>query len=331
VERLLGGLTLLLVLGTACESSGRGELIAAWPSQVRTHAVDRDAVYGAAANSILRVPLSGGAVTTLRDGENYVEPGLGLTSDEVIWSESTRSLMEDIRAVPKSGGASRTIAADQPFVTSLATDGSSVFWSTYETVPSDVGSLRSSPLHGGPITVLQTIQDGAFTNVAVDATRVYFTRWVHSVLPSASGLFAIDKDGANLAAVRAGACCATVDPPSLFLLENSVLRKVDMTSGTITDVGSLPPVWRYAPRWVLADRQGGVAVYAGCDSDDSEDEEEESSQHCWSAMVDLVSRGAIAYAEATVDPRTWVVAAAMDVTYVYWSPGGFDLRRVPRR
>jgi hypothetical protein len=304
-------------------------LLATFPSSALGQAVDADAAYVITMDSLMRVPLSGGSAQPLVSDQFCCSGVPQVTTTEVIWAQGVFPKLR-VRAVSKTGGPPRTILSDQP-VAGIATDGSTLFWTLYETPDSSpVGSIRSSPLQGGAVTVLLTVPDAIFQDLVVDAARIYFTQGTRSASsPVPTGLFSMKKDGTDLTAMRiASTCCLSVDPPRLFWVENQVLWQMDLPSGATTDVAPVVRSGSSSPLWVHADRSGGVGVFRRCDFGESEF----APSHCGGVVMDVGSGQVLAYADDSVPSnRWWTMSAAMDGTHVYWSPGGLELRRVPRR
>jgi hypothetical protein len=82
------------------------------------------AVYGSE-GMVARVPKNGGDVTVLARGS--APAGLALDADYVYWTDSTEGAL---RKTPIGGGATVTIADNQPLAHAVAVDDSCVYWTT---------------------------------------------------------------------------------------------------------------------------------------------------------------------------------------------------------
>jgi hypothetical protein len=132
-------------------------------------AVDTFANVGAI-TCVLKVPLNGGAVTSiLQPGTESCTPmGLAINGDSVYWTNDARGT---VMRAPLQGGKSTTLASGEDYPNGIAVDATSVYW-----VVVNEGTVVKAPLGGGKVTVLasgQTIP----SRLTVNATSVYWTNW----------------------------------------------------------------------------------------------------------------------------------------------------------
>lgn len=121
-----------------------------------------------ASDTIQRIPVGGGASSTVASGSGF--RALALDGTNVYFGDNG-----GIKRVPKGGGIVSTLAAGYDS-TKLAVDDSYVYWT--ERSPGGGGAIRrvSKHLAGG---VVDTLVSGSYLDdpwgIAVDDTQVYFT------------------------------------------------------------------------------------------------------------------------------------------------------------
>lgn len=120
--------------------------------------------------SVLKVAKTGGTPVTI--AKNQETPwGIALTKDAVLWTNYAMwapGTAGAVKKAPKTGGSVVTIAsADHP--TSIATDGTNVFWTDW-----GKGTVMKAPLDGGAATALVTGETKPL-GIAVDGTHAYWT------------------------------------------------------------------------------------------------------------------------------------------------------------
>lgn len=119
-------------------------------------------------NTVMKVSVDGGALTTLASGQIHPR-NVVLDATHVYWTNNVPSDgAGTVMKVPLGGGASTTLAAGQESLFGLAVNATSVFWS-YRGFPN---SVRQMPLGGGAFVSSDMDQDGP-QNMAADATGVY--------------------------------------------------------------------------------------------------------------------------------------------------------------
>ena len=97
--------------------------------------------------TVMKAPLNGGSATTLAAGQNSPLTA-AIDAASVYWGTADGAVMK----VPLG-------------------DGTSVYWSTYDTTG---GKLMKMPVGGGTATVFATWQTGRGGLVAIDATAAYY-------------------------------------------------------------------------------------------------------------------------------------------------------------
>ena len=131
-------------------------------------------VTGVAQNAVLKMPLHGGAISTLATG---LDPrGIAVDTTSVYWTDGTRGggrvWKVPISGVPDGGSPTLIATAKRPAgPTSILVDSSSVYWTEVPT--SGAGTVLKAPLDGG---TAQTLASGQFPiAMAVDGTSLYWT------------------------------------------------------------------------------------------------------------------------------------------------------------
>jgi hypothetical protein len=115
--------------------------------------------------AIMRVPISGGAPTTIAAG--LAPPGqIGVDGVSVYWGSGDNM----IRKAPVGGGASVILASGQPTSGALAVDATNVYWSNFD----GRGTIMRAELATGKISRLASHQSIPYRLVA-DGRYVYWT------------------------------------------------------------------------------------------------------------------------------------------------------------
>jgi hypothetical protein len=115
-------------------------------------AVDGEAVYWHETESIRRVSKAGGAISTLTSSTvPTVSSNLIVQGGQVFWAEGVAGVWS-VSSVPATGGASIALAMNIPQPSSIASTGSTLFWS--DSQGPSVGAIRSVPASGGDQTLI---------------------------------------------------------------------------------------------------------------------------------------------------------------------------------
>jgi hypothetical protein len=162
-------------LGGACKAGVcQPAAIVSGQPQVHSLAVDATSLYftvdpggSPAGGSVRKVPLSGGAVTTLLSG--LPSPaGIAVDASFVYWASLFGNA---ISKVPLDGGTPVTLVSGVAGAFGVTVDASAIYYSRIY-----AATVWKAPLSGGSPTLLATLstQGGGATGVAVDATHLYF-------------------------------------------------------------------------------------------------------------------------------------------------------------
>lgn len=141
-------------------------------------ALDDDFVYfaeqilsGAGANHrVRRVPKGGGAAELL--GTTLEVRALAVDGSDLFLSVFDGSGLDEIRKMPKAGGAITTLATGQLWAGTLALTATDVLWARTGNDAATPGLFRTSKSGGAPVTaILETPNTGS---IATDGRYVYF-------------------------------------------------------------------------------------------------------------------------------------------------------------
>ena len=161
-----------------CGSTTGPIVLAAQQSQPLTIAVDATSVYwtssGDGSVAVMKVPLCGGAVSTLAVGPDGNATGLAVDTSRVYWvSNGNRADGWALMSVPVNGGTSTTLASGPGYSGGLTIDATSVYWTNNSMGNASSGTVMRMPLGGGAVTTLAS--QVSPLGIAVDATSAYWT------------------------------------------------------------------------------------------------------------------------------------------------------------
>lgn len=130
---------------------------------------------------------------------------LVLTGDQIVFGARRYATPSDrIIKVPKTGSAGTDIAVAPDFPTTVATDGTTVFWT-------DAAAVHSVPLAGGAMTTLAT-ERPLSGGLSVDSTRVAWTERPTGAAFSGA-IRAVPKSGGAITTLVANAASPRVVAP----------------------------------------------------------------------------------------------------------------------
>jgi hypothetical protein len=159
--------------GVACdEDCNNGRCIVTLASGLNSPgrlAVDSTSVYFTDSNTLMEVPVSGGAPAIL--GQT---PGaFAVASGVVYWADWAGGTLNKM---PLHGGTVVTLASSQDHPSAVAVDSSSVYWTNSGCADwTNCGTVVTVPISGGTPTTLASGQYSP-SRIVVDATSVY---WVN--------------------------------------------------------------------------------------------------------------------------------------------------------
>ena len=233
--------------GFSCGGGGGVEVLATRPGTgtvFRALATNQESAFwslpGAGiddTDSILSVPLCGGAVVTLASDQGTVN-GIAVDEANVYWITASEANTGGVLRVPVGGGAVETLAASG--TGSVTIDEDRVYWTDRW-----AAAVMSQPKAGGTTTTLAADQQGPDA-LAVNATFVCWT--VDGTVASGSGdipasLSCVSKDGVG------GVRSVSVGAESYYLLaadEANLYTSATDDDGSVSMIaaplGGGPPV-----------------------------------------------------------------------------------------
>ena len=140
---------------------------------VRSLDADERHVYFAEGNAIRRVPLTGGAVEPVAEGQ-YAPRDVMVDGTHVYWANS---LAPSISRVPKAGGAVEVFVAGS--ASSLVQNETTVFWWGSGGImqrPKAGGTTTTTSLGGIQVRDLEVASDGFISSTSIKTTRSNFYR-----------------------------------------------------------------------------------------------------------------------------------------------------------
>ena len=129
---------------------------------------------GGGAGAVLSVPVGGGAVTTLAQGQTN-PMAITVESTDVYWANagdyggSTGSIVK----VPLAGGAPTTLSDKRGVPRSIAVDAANVYWTDYGQHGWHNGAVLQMAKGGGAVvTLVSKLEDPS--EIGIDSANVYF-------------------------------------------------------------------------------------------------------------------------------------------------------------
>jgi hypothetical protein len=193
-------------------------------------AVDSTYLYWTAAASIMRIPLTGGAPTTIATGPPDAE-GVAVDATYVYWTTYEGGTI--LRA-PLTGGSATTMLSGMGFTPfGIAVDAGAIYFTSLST-----GTVNVMPLDGGTPSALTTglpAQSGA-TGIAVNGSSVYWGRAYEALdeIPLGGGTTM------TIAGAQADPFGVAVDDSYVYwtALYGGALMKAPLGGGTVTTLVS---------------------------------------------------------------------------------------------
>jgi hypothetical protein len=201
--------------------------------------VDATSVYWTdpEADTIMKVPLGGGAPTTLATGP--APSGIVVDATSVYWTTSFYRGASVMR-VPLGGGTPTTLATGQNSPPGIAVDATSVYWTNCSTLLNPrakrpkLDGVMKLPLSGGtiPMPLVSYQVTPCAIAIAVDATNVYWTG-------SSGTVMKVPVNGgtpATLASSQDQPEAIAVDGTSVYWTNSlgGTVMKVSLDGGTTT-------------------------------------------------------------------------------------------------
>jgi hypothetical protein len=254
--------------------------------------VDATSLYWTSGDSVMKVPLDGGATTTLASDQPNPQ-GIAVDATALYWvNGGDGSADGTVMKVPLDGGSPVVLASGQSKGTvSIALDATHVYWGTG-------GGIMVMGLAGGTPQLI--VSAGSPTIFAVDATSVY---WAGQDL---SGVWKSPLDGGAAVILAPGTGIAgTLLGTSVYVLLGQDVVRVPVDGGAPVTIASSK-----APARIAVDSTGVywtdwlfVYVDGGPDSD--------------GRVMSVPSAGGTptTLADALAGPG----AIAVDATSVYWA------------
>jgi hypothetical protein len=200
------------------------------------------------AGTVMRMPKSGGAPTTITTGCG----AFALAVDDT--NVYCNGLDKSIRATTIASGATTTLTTSQP-VSGLAVDAKNVYWTTYygDRVDGEnyTTSLLTIPIAGGAFSALATKQPLA-SSIAVDADAEYFltlsqadpTRastgtWLMKSTLGSTTPTPLAKDDAT-ANDTPGANALVIDATTAYWTADSFVHAAPLAGGSVRTLATIP-------------------------------------------------------------------------------------------
>jgi hypothetical protein len=189
--------------------------------------VDATHLYWTNADSVARVPKSGGPVEIL-DQIGIQNEGLAVDSTHAFFADRVGHF---VYRVPKGGGSATVLAQDQSVPQAVAIDGQYVYWTS-----NGDAAVRRVAKNGGTVEDLATGQTGAYA-LAVDGTDVFWALATGEVRKLSTAACCAVTNLTNGAG--AGVFSLAVDASHVYWSSQSgsSVNRIPRGGGTIDEVG----------------------------------------------------------------------------------------------
>lgn len=172
---------------------------------------------------IFRMPLLGGMATMIRSEQANITIGLGAG---YLYFQDTATM--SIRRVPLSGGSEEVFASETEFVTAMASEGTSMFWSTYTAIRSKNGV--------SPTVTLASGEDLPYS-IHANTNRVFW------ILANGTMFRSVARTGGPVATIRTGPVDSlayefVVNDTDAYVFETQKLLKLPLSGGAPTTLAS---------------------------------------------------------------------------------------------
>jgi hypothetical protein len=178
----------------------------------------------ALSGAVFRVPLSGGATTTLASGGT--PRGIAVNATSVYSADyGTGNGDGAVMKLPVVGGAPTTLASGQSSTQGIVVDPTSVYWTNGAS-----GTVMKAPIAGGEPTTIASGQTNPF-GIVVDPTSVYWTNF------GGESVVKAPLNGGTATTLASGQGTGegiAVDETSVYWTMSDALVKVALNGGTPT-------------------------------------------------------------------------------------------------